>query len=77
MIRVVQQRNKCIGCNACVEASHNRWRLSRKDGRSVLIGGVRKGEFYSVLIGDDEYEKNVRAAKHCPVRIIKIINLNK
>jgi ferredoxin len=73
MIRIVQQRTRCIGCNACVEAAESRWRLSRKDGRSTLIGGVLKGQFYSVLVGEDEYSDNMKAAKHCPVNIITII----
>lgn len=77
MIRIVQQRAKCIGCNACVEAAEGRWRLSRKDGKSTLIGGVQKAQFYSVLVGEDEYEDNMKAAKHCPVKIIRITILSK
>ncbi|MCC6689552.1 MAG: 4Fe-4S binding protein, partial [Saprospiraceae bacterium] len=40
MVRIIQQRDKCIGCNACVEAAVYRWRLSRKDGKCTLVGGV-------------------------------------
>jgi ferredoxin len=75
MIRIVQQREKCIGCNACVEAADYRWRISRKDGKCTLVGGVNKKGFYSLLTGDDEYEDNVTAAKHCPVNIIKVEQL--
>ena len=32
MFRIIQQRAKCIGCNACVEAADYRWRISTKDG---------------------------------------------
>ncbi|MHB8402007.1 MAG: hypothetical protein ACYDCN_08335 [Bacteroidia bacterium] len=42
MIRITQQRAKCIGCNACVEAAFYRWRISRKDGKCTLIGGKEK-----------------------------------
>jgi ferredoxin len=72
MIRIVQQRAKCIGCNACVEAAYYRWRISRKDGKCTLIGGVDKKGFYTILVGDDEYEANLVAAGHCPVNIIKV-----
>ena len=72
MVRIVQQRAKCIGCNACVEATNHRWRISRKDGKCTLIGGVDKKGFYTVMVGDDEYEANSAAAKHCPVNIIKV-----
>lgn len=72
MIRIVQQRAKCIGCNACVEAARYRWRLSKKDGKCTLIGGKEKKGFYTISVGDDEWDDNVMAAKHCPVNIIKL-----
>jgi len=72
MVRIVQQRSKCIGCNACVEAVNYRWRISRKDGKCVLIGGIEKRGFYNVVVGNDEYHHNLIAAKHCPVNIIKV-----
>lgn len=75
MIRITQQREKCIGCNACVEASRNRWRISKKDGKCTLIGGINKKGFYSVLVAEDELEENMIAAQNCPVHIIKIIPL--
>ena len=72
MIRITQQRVKCIGCNACVEAASYRWRISRKDGRCTLIGSTEKNGLASVVVGEDEFEDNKIAAKNCPVRIIKI-----
>jgi ferredoxin len=72
MIRIIQQRNKCIGCNACVEAAYHRWRMSRKDGKSVLIGGKEKKGYYQVVVDDHEYEENKKAADVCPVNIIKV-----
>lgn len=76
MIRIIQQRNKCIGCNACVEAAFYRWRISRKDGKCTLIGGKEKKGFFYLLTGDDEYEDNVFAAAHCPANIIKVEKIN-
>ena len=75
MIRIIQQRIKCIGCNACVEAADYRWRISTKDGKCTLVGGVEKRGFYSVLVNNDELEDNLKAAKNCPVNIIKIHQL--
>jgi len=72
MVRVTQQRIKCIGCNACVEVAKYRWRLSTKDGKCTLIGGVEKKGWYSVLVGDDELELNQLAARNCPVNIIRV-----
>ena len=75
MIEITQQRNKCIGGNACVEASYSRWRMSRKDGKSILMDGVKKRNVYSVIVGNDEYKENRKAANNCPVRIIRLKQL--
>jgi ferredoxin len=72
MVRIIQQRNKCIGCNACVEAADYRWRISRKDGKCTLVGGIEKRGFYSVVVNDMELEDNLLAAKNCPVNIITV-----
>lgn len=75
MIRITQQREKCIGCNACVEAANYRWRISRKDGRCTLIGSIEKNGIASVIVGQDEFDDNTIAAKNCPVRIIRLQKL--
>lgn len=76
MITITQQRAKCIGCNACVEAAKFRWRVSRTDGKCTLIGAKEKKGFYMITVGDDEWDENVIAAKNCPVRIIKVSKIN-
>lgn len=72
MIRITQQRAKCIGCNACVEAADYRWRISKKDGKCTLVGGVEKKGFYTIVVNQHELDDNLLAAKNCPVNIIKI-----
>lgn len=72
MIRIIHFRSKCIGCNACVEANSLRWRISKKDGKSVLIGATEKKGVYQFTTFDDELAANKTAAKNCPVKIIKI-----
>lgn len=71
-IRIIHYRQKCIGCNACVEAAEQRWRMSKKDGKSVLIGAKEKKGIYTVIVNGQEYESNLEAAKNCPVNIIKV-----
>ncbi len=73
MITIIQQRAKCIGCNYCVELAPQRWRMSRKDGKSVLLEGKDKKGFWSVKVREDELDSNLKAAKACPVHIIQII----
>lgn len=75
MVRIIQQRARCIGCNACVEAAPNRWIVSKKDGKCILLGGLDNKGFYSVLVPDHELGDNLAAAKNCPVNIIKIQKL--
>ncbi len=72
MIRVQQWRDKCIGCNACVEADKFRWRLSRQDGKCTLIGGQVKKGIHTSLVMEDEWEALQNAARNCPVHIIRI-----
>lgn len=72
MPKIVHLRKNCIGCNACVEIAYERWRMSKKDGKSVLLGAREKKGIYQVDILLDEYEDNVRAAEACPVNIIQV-----
>ena len=72
MVIITQQRDKCIGCNYCVELAFQRWRMSKKDGKCTLLGSKNSRGFHTVRVGDEEYEENVRAAEACPVKIIQV-----
>lgn len=72
MVIITQQRDKCIGCNYCVEFAFQRWRMSKKDGKCTLIGSRERRGFHTVKVGDEEFEENVRAAEACPVKIIQV-----
>jgi ferredoxin len=77
MIQIVYKRNKCIGCNYCIELAPDRWRMNKKDGRSVLLGSRNKKGLYTVEVNDAEYEVNKISAQVCPMKIIRINRLNK
>ncbi len=72
MIRIIQYRDKCIGCNACVEIHKERWRISKKDGKSILLKARSKKGIFIIEVEDEEYFANMEAAKACPVKIIKV-----
>ena len=72
MVVITHQRDKCIGCNYCVELAYSRWRMSKKDGKATLLGGENKRGFYTVRTDNEEYDDNVKAANACPVNIIKV-----
>lgn len=72
MFQIIFHRKKCIGCNACVEAAPERWRVSKKDGRCNLIEGKEKKGIYRALVSMEEYSQNLQAANNCPVKIIQL-----
>jgi ferredoxin len=72
MIRITHQRNKCIGCNYCVEAAPSRWEMDETDGKSNLLNSKEKNGMYVMKTTDDEYEENKEAADLCPVNIIRV-----
>lgn len=76
MISIHQYRDRCIGCHACAEIAPEYWRLSRQDGKAVLVGGKesKKGILHLVL-PDSEWDVNEQARKACPVNIIQVKKL--
>ena len=73
MVIITLQRNKCIGCNYCVEMAPDYFQMSKKDGKTVLLHAKDKKGFFTVKINNnlifDDCEK---AAKACPVHIISV-----
>ena len=71
MVVVTLQRNKCIGCNYCVELAPGQFQMSKKDGKSVLLHSKEKKGFYTLKSPDYTiYESCQEAGKACPVNII-------
>lgn len=73
MVVVTLQRNKCIGCNYCVELAPGQFQMSKKDGKSVLLHATEKKGFYTIKSYDDSIlESCAEAKKACPVKIIEV-----
>lgn len=71
--RVIHFRDKCIGCGNCVQEDSSNWDISLQDGKAFLQGGQNKGkEIYAKNLRLDEVEKNKKAQKNCPVKIIRV-----
>lgn len=71
MVVVTLQRNKCIGCNYCVEMAPNQFQMSKRDGKTVLLHATEKKGFHTIKSPDNSiYEECVQAEKACPVKII-------
>tara|TARA_R110001592_G_scaffold270893_2_gene537388 strand:- start:885 stop:1115 length:231 start_codon:yes stop_codon:yes gene_type:complete len=73
MVVITLQRNKCIGCNYCVELAPNLFQMSKKDGKSVLLNTKDKKGFYTLKSNDFTIlEASENASKACPVNIISV-----
>ena len=71
MVIVTLQREKCIGCNYCVEAAPEQFQMAKKAGKSVLLRSTDKKGFFTLKSYDDSiYEDCEKAQKACPVKII-------
>ncbi len=76
MVIITLQRDKCIGCNYCVEMAPQHFRMSKKDGKSVLLHAQNKKGFYTLKSNDDMiYDECQNASKACPVNIISVKNI--
>ncbi|MCB9196606.1 MAG: ferredoxin [Flavobacteriales bacterium] len=72
MISVTLQRDKCIGCNYCYEIAPELFRMSKKDGKSVLLNSTDKRGFYTIRTTDDMRDQAMKTKDVCPVSIIKV-----
>lgn len=61
-----------MGCNSCTEAAPFRFRMSQKDGKSILIDGESKRDIDYTVVDMTEYQQTKTAADNCPVRCIKV-----
>ena len=73
MVVITLQRNKCIGCNYCVELAPSEFQMSKKDGKTVLLNSNDKKGFFTLKSNDESiFEACDNAAKACPVKIISV-----
>lgn len=71
-MKIIQERQKCIGCGACVVSCPKYWQMA-DDGKSKLSGSEANPK-----TGNDELEAekigcNQEAADSCPVQCIIIL----
>lgn len=73
MVVITLQREKCIGCNYCAELDPEHFRMSKKDGKSVLLKSKAKRGFHTLKnLNDHIFDQADKAAKACPVNIIQV-----
>jgi ferredoxin len=72
MPKIIFYRNKCIGCSICREMQPEVWRMSKKDGKAVLLKAIEKKQVHQLRLPDFLIETSKEVAAACPARIIKI-----
>lgn len=73
MVVITLQRDKCIGCNYCVEMAPNLFQMSKKDGKTVLLKAIDSKGFHTLKTPDHTIAENGElAVRACPVKIISI-----
>lgn len=72
MIKIIHQRNKCIGCDACVQEFPECWEIDETDGKALLKGSLLKKELYILEVPGLHYWEHLQASESCPVSIISI-----
>ena len=73
MPKIIHYRNKCIGCGVCQERQPEVWRMSKKDGKAVLLQAQQKKETSILPIHATLVSCSEEVAKACPVNIIKVV----
>ncbi len=71
MPKIIQEKDKCIGCGACASICPKYWEMS-EDGKSNLKGSTKtEGDKYE--LETEKSECNQDAAESCPVQCIFVI----
>jgi len=66
MYTIIYDRDGCTGAGACVTAASDNWQM----------GADNKANLLKKKISEDELERNLAAAKACPVNVIHIEDEN-
>lgn len=67
--KIIHERDKCIGCGACVSACPGFWEM-KPDNKSFLKGSRKVRDNYELDV--DEPGCNEGAEAGCPVNIIHV-----
>jgi ferredoxin len=70
MPKVIQEREKCIGCGSCAALCPKYWEMA-EDGKSRLLNSTKnvEGNFELEVV---DIECNQEAADSCPVKVIHV-----
>jgi len=70
-MKIIHEREKCIGCGSCVATCPKYWELA-EDGKAKLLGSKENSKTKNYELELKETECNQEAADVCPLSIIHI-----
>ncbi len=73
MKKIIQYRNKCIGCGICYEQQPEIWRMSKKDGKTTLLKSTAKKDVLVLPVSKTIQQQTREVVQACPVKIIKVL----
>jgi len=73
-IKIIYNRNECIGAGTCSALNKELWAMSG-DGLATLKGATEKNGICEVELADSEYERQCSVAGNCPSGCIKVVRL--
>ena len=75
--KIIYDREGCIGAAACAAVNPDDWEIV-EDGKANLLKGAEeppKSQQWVRIIDESELKRNLEAAESCPVKVIKIVDL--
>ena len=74
-IRIVYDREGCIGAGVCAAIADKVW-VMNDDGKADLIDGTKNGDRWEREIDERDLEVNKQAAEGCPALVIHLLKEN-
>jgi ferredoxin len=72
MVKIIQNREECIGCGTCEALCPTFWKTDFEKGKADLLGARKNPETGEFELEVEEIGCNQGAADACPVGAIKI-----
>jgi ferredoxin len=72
MPKIIFYRDNCIGCSICQEMQPDLWRMSKKDGKAVLLQSIQKKKIFQLEVHHAFLQQTTEVVEACPARVIKI-----
>ncbi|WOX79319.1 ferredoxin [Candidatus Shikimatogenerans bostrichidophilus] len=78
MLTIIVERKKCIGCGSCELICPILFKISKKDGKCILLKGKKKNKYYILKnINNNFYSTLKDTSENCPINIIKVSKTKK